>query len=348
MCAHQLLWVWIALSNTRHDCATAHTVIQFELQQFICFWHFCAFQHRSHTNISLFPFVECHVWFHLCWFICCQFVSFFSIKQFLHLCFYYRIFDFVEQQLCFSKFCALFQEFDAAEVVPCKRLHAQHITQFFSREWQEWLERNCQVSRNLQTNMQDSSRTCHICFSQFPRLCICKIFITNTCQIHSLFLGIAETEIIQIRLYIGFHIGKLFQCFTVIVGQFAQCWHHSIEIFMCQHQSAFDKVTKDSHQLAVISCLEIFPCEVIILSFRCIGCQHIAQHVLFAWEFHQVFVQPNSPIARCRNLVAFEVKELVCRHIVWQDIRTISFQHRWEHDTVEHDIVFTNEVKHTC
>ena len=296
MCAYQLFRVWIALCNTRHDCTTTHTIIQFELQQFICFRHFCAFQHRSHTNISLFPFVECHIWFHLCWFICCQFVSFFRIKQFLHLCFYYRILNFIKQKLCFAKFCTLFQEFDATKVVPCKRLHTQHIAQFFSREWQEWLECNSQVSRNLQSNMQDSSRTLHICFSQLPRLCISKIFITNTCQVHSLFLCIAETEVIEVRLYISFHISKLFQCFAVIVSQFAQSRHHTIKIFVSQHQSAIDKVTKDSHQLAIISCLEIFPCEVIILSLRRISSQHIAQHILFTWEFHQIFVQPNSPV----------------------------------------------------
>ena len=57
-------------------------------------------------------------------------------------------------------------------------------------------------------------------------------------------------------------------------------------------------------------------------------------------------MQPHSPITRGRDLVAFEVQELVCGHILGQDITAVSLQHRRENDAVEDDVVLTDEVDH--
>ena len=43
--------------------------------------------------------------------------------------------------------------------------------------------------------------------------------------------------------------------------------------------------------------LEIFPSKVVVLSFRSVGSQHVAQYILFAREILQVLVQPYCPVA---------------------------------------------------
>ena len=43
----------------------------------------------------------------------------------------------------------------------------------------------------------------------------------------------------------------------------------------------------------------------------------------------------------------FQVQELVARHVVRQDVATLCLQHGGEHDAVEHDIVFSDEVYQT-
>ena len=55
-------------------------------------------------------------------------------------------------------------------------------------------------------------------------------------------------------------------------------------------------------------------------------------------------MQPHSPVLRRRNLVAFEVEELVARHIVGQDERAFSLEHSREHDAVEHYVILANKV----
>ena len=55
-------------------------------------------------------------------------------------------------------------------------------------------------------------------------------------------------------------------------------------------------------------------------------------------------MEPNSPVARCRDFVVLEIEELVRRHVVGQDIVAVSLQHCREDDAVEHDVVLAYEV----
>ena len=113
---------------------------------------------------------------------------------------------------------------------------------------------------------------------------------------------------------------------------------------MSEHQSAVHEVAEDCHQFIIVASLEIFPSEVVVLSFRSVGSKHIAEHVLLAREVFKIFVKPYSPVARSRDLVALEVQELVAWHIVGQDKRAFSLEHSREHDAVEHDVVLADEV----
>ena len=55
-------------------------------------------------------------------------------------------------------------------------------------------------------------------------------------------------------------------------------------------------------------------------------------------------MQPDCPVARCRNLVVLEVQELVGRYVVGHDVLSVSTHHHREDDAVEHDVVLADEV----
>ena len=131
---------------------------------------------------------------------------------------------------------------------------------------------------------------------------------------------------------------------AVHIGQFAACRHHAIPIFLSELQRTVDKVTIYRHQFVVVTILKIAPCKVIVLRLRCIRSEHIAQHILLSREVAEIFVQPDCPVARGRNLVVLQIEELISRHIVGHDIATMRLHHHGEDNAVEHDIVLTDEV----
>ena len=96
---------------------------------------------------------------------------------------------------------------------------------------------------------------------------------------------------------ICFHVGKFLQRLAVIVGKLADGRHNTLVVLVCQYESTVYEVAEDCHQLVVVARLEILPSEVVVLCFRRVGCQHIAQHVLLAGHVAQIFVQPHRPVA---------------------------------------------------
>ena len=116
---------------------------------------------------------------------------------------------------------------------------------------------------------------------------------------------------------------------------------------MSQHHCTVYEVAVYGYQFVVIACLEVFPGEVVVFRFRCVGGQYVAEYVLLSGEISQIFVQPYGPIAGSRDLVSFEVEEFVARHVVRQDIAAFCFQHGREYDAMEYDIIFSDEVNQT-
>ena len=97
---------------------------------------------------------------------------------------------------------------------------------------------------------------------------------------------------------------------------------------MCQDNGPVHEVSENSHELAVVALLELFPAEIIVLGLRRIGREDISHDILFSREFLQIFVCPYSPILGRRNLVSFEIQELIGRDIVRKDISVaVCFQH---------------------
>ena len=148
-------------------------------------------------------------------------------------------------------------------------------------------------------------------------------------------------------LNVGLDILKLLDGLLVDVLQLAAGRHYAVPVFLGELQRTVYEVAVDANQFAVVALLEVFPCEVVVCLGR-VGGEHIAQHVLLAGQLLEVFVEPYRPVARCRYLVVLEVEELVCRHVVGQDVASVSLKHCGEHDAVEHDVVLSDEVNEAC
>lgn len=88
--------------------------------------------------------------------------------------------------------------------------------------------------------------------------------------------------------------------------------------------------------------------EVVVLGLRCVGGEDIAQHILLSGHVNEVLVKPYCPVARCGDFVILEVKELIGRHIVRHDVLTVSLHHDREDETVEHNVVLSDEMHELC
>ena len=100
--------------------------------------------------------------------------------------------------------------------------------------------------------------------------------------------------------------------------------NYSLVIFVGENQHPIDKITQNCHQFAVVPGLKIFPGKVVVFRFRSIGGQCIFEHIFLAGKLHQVFVQPNRPVAGGGDFIPFEVEKFVGRDVVGQDIGSFS------------------------
>ena len=108
---------------------------------------------------------------------------------------------------------------------------------------------------------------------------------------------IAELEVVEQMLNVGLDVLKLLDGLLVNVLQFAAGRHYAVPVFLGELQRTVYEVAVDAHQFAVVALLEVFPCEVVVLSFGRVGGEHIAQHILLAGEVNEILVQPYRPVA---------------------------------------------------
>jgi len=141
-----------------------------------------------------------------------------------------------------------------------------------------------------------------------------------------------------------FHFHEFLDGGLIVVGERATNRHLAVEVFMGKHHGPVHKVAENGYQFVVVTGLEIFPGKIVVLGFRGVGGEHIAQYVLLAGKIHQIFVQPDGPVPGGGNLVAFEVEEFIGRHVVWQDVGSFSLEHGRKDDAMEDDVVLADEV----
>ena len=130
----------------------------------------------------------------------------------------------------------------------------------------------------------------------------------------------------------------------VCLGEGSARRHLAFEVLVSEHDGAVHEVSEDGHQFAVVAGLEFLPGEVVVLGFGGVGGEHVTHHVGLAREVLQILVSPHRPVAGGGDLVALEVQELVGRNVVGKYVSAVCLEHRREHNAVEHDVVFTDEV----
>ena len=248
------------------------------------------------------------------------FVFLFDACEAVELCLNGVVFDFLEEERNLAEHLSLGQEVHVTQVLPVDFRHAEHLTEFGRREGQERLESDGEVGGDLEREVQDGCGACEVGFSQFPGLGVGKVFVADTCEVHSLLLCIAEAESVQQVFHLAAGTFELVECGAVVVIEFAALGNVSLEIFLGEYERAVDEVAVDGDQFVVVACLEVRPSEVVIFCLGSVGREDITQYVLFAGEIIEVFVEPNRPVARGRNLVALEVEELVGGNVVGQDV----------------------------
>ena len=141
-----------------------------------------------------------------------------------------------------------------------------------------------------------------------------------------------------------FHAPELLDDAAVIVGERVRMGNNPVKVLVREHDHTVHKVAIDGHKLAVVALLEVLPGEIVILGLGSVGREHVAQHILLAGELFQVVVKPDSPVARGRDFLAFQVEELVGGHVIGQLVTALGHEHGRENQAVEHDIVLANEV----
>ena len=152
-------------------------------------------------------------------------------------------------------------------------------------------------------------------------------------------------EAIELLLDRSTYRAEFGQSLPIEVGQFTEGRHLTVEVLLGEDQRTIDEVTEDSDELIVIASLEVLPRKVIVLGLGSVGREHIAKDILLTGEILQILIEPYGPVAGGRDLVPFEVEELVGGDILGQDIRPFGTKHSGEDDTVEDDIVLADEVQ---
>ena len=222
---------------------------------------------------------------------------------------------------------------------------SEHVTELASRERKERLERYCKWSAYLKAHIEDCRAPVHVGLGNLPRLSVRNVFVAHTRNAHSILESLTEMIPVKILLHSGLKRRYLGQGSPVNVKKLSSGRNLSSEIFVGQHHGAVHEISEYGHELAVVACLEIFPWEVIVLGFRCIGGQHITENILFSRELLQIFMRPHGPVARGRDFVPLQIEELVGRNILRKYITvTICLEHGREDDAMEDDVVLADEM----
>ena len=192
---------------------------------------------------------------------------------------------------------ALAKQCCATEACPLETVDVEHLAQLLAAEWQEWIEHDSEVSYKLQREVQDCSHATHVALCELPWLSLGKVTVTDACKLHSLLLCLAELVLVEQVLNALLYVYKLGNDSVVVVGELAAGRNLAVEIFLGEYQCTVHEVTVNGNELVVVACLEILPCEVVVLGLRRICCEYITQYVLLAWEINEIFVEPYGPVA---------------------------------------------------
>ncbi len=120
--------------------------------------------------------------------------------------------------------------------------------------------------------------------------------------------------------------------------------HGAVVVLAGQHEHAVHEVAQDVGQLVVDLVAEVAPREFAVLLFGHDGRQDVAHRVAAFGEVREVLRHPNRPVPRRADFVAFEVHELVGRHVGREVVAPVFLEQDGEDDAVEDDVVLADEV----
>lgn len=111
--------------------------------------------------------------------------------------------------------------------------------------------------------------------------------------------------------YLQFYILELVDGFFVMFGKFTLSRNSSVVVLLCKLKRTVYEVSIYCYKFIVVAGLIVFPCEVVILCLRCIGCKYISENILLTWNFFKIFVEPYCIVAAGTDFVAFEIEEFI-------------------------------------
>ncbi len=110
------------------------------------------------------------------------------------------IINFLKQEFWLSYFSAERDNILMPQFIPFYLVKRKHPAQLRGHERQERLERDNDVTANLQGDIQDCPDTFHIGLGDLPRLGLLKVSIADSCDFHRVFQRLAEMEVLKIIL----------------------------------------------------------------------------------------------------------------------------------------------------
>ena len=230
------------------------------------------------------------------------------------------VFDFLKEQGWLRQARAGLQQIGATETFPIGRGKSDHLAQTCRREGEEGLESDGEVGHKLEREVENGLHALGISLDHLPWFGVSEILVADAGEVHGLLLRIAEAELLEQALHFGLHTAEFFDRGAVGFGEFAAFGHAAFVVFLRELEGAVHEVAVDGHQFVVVARLEVGPREVVVLRFGRVGREHVTQHVLFAREVHEIFVEPHGPVARSGDLVVFEIEKFVRRHVVGENV----------------------------
>ena len=333
------------LRDTRNDDAVFESVCDVEAEELFHLRHTFASRHCAHADVQFFEILEGNGGFDVVSAVIILLVLLFDGRQFVELRLDGFVFDFFKEKFRFGEHSSGCEQVGLSELFPREFGICEHLTEFRRTIGKERFESNGEICHKLQRYVENRLHAFGVSFDDLPRFGVSKILVANARQVHSLLLCIAEAESVEQTLHFSLHTAEFFDGSTVALCEFSTSRHFAIVVLLRELERTIHKVAINGHKFVVVARLEISPGEIVVLRFRRICCEHIAQHVLFSGEILEIFVQPHRPVARGGDFVVFQVEEFVRRHVVGKDVGAFRLEHSWKDDAVEHNVVLADEVE---
>ena len=244
----------------------------------------------------------------------------FDGRQFVELRLDGFVFDFLKEKFRFGEHSSGCEQVGLSELFPREFGISKHLAEFRRTIGEERFESNGEICHKLQRYVENCLHAFGIRLDDLPRFGVSEILVANARQVHRLLLCIAEAESVEQTLHFSLHTAEFFDGGTVALCEFSTSRHFAFVVFLRELERTIHKVAINGHEFVVVARLKIRPREIVVLRFRRICGEHIAQHVLFSGEILEIFVQPHRPVARGGDFVVFQVEEFVGRNVVGKDV----------------------------